>query len=316
MLGPMSGVTIASVLVAPFNAPSLLRKILLPILGVMLGSGFKPDVLGHIGDWMTTIAILPFYVAAAFSASFFVYRKLGRFDPVTAYFSAAPGGLTDMMIIGAEAGGVERRIALAHASRILIVVSTVTAFYALVLGISATGNARPYTPFSAVPAPDLGLLLGCALVGAWAAPRLKLPAPQIIGPMILSGLVHITGLTEAPPPTLAVNAAQLVIGTVVGCRFVGVPAREVLRDLGLASVASFAMLVVAFASAWTVTLVTGIGHRQTVLTFSPGGLPEMSLLSLAMQADVAYVATIHILRITLVIAVAPLVFSRLRLNRS
>ena len=70
------------------------------------------------------------------------------------------------------------------------------------------------------------------------------------------------------------------------------------------------MLVVGYSRKipFTVTALSGIPIQQTFLTFSPGGLPEMSLLALAMSADVAYVATIHILRITIVIAVAPFVF--------
>jgi hypothetical protein len=38
----------------------------------------------------------------------------------------------------------------------------------------------------------------------------------------------------------------------------------------------------------------------------------MSLLTLAMDQDVAYVSTVHIIRITLVIAIAPAVFAALR----
>lgn len=312
MLGPILLVTLAAVLGANLAAPILLRKILLPILGVMLGSGFSPDLFGQASSWLFTIAILPIYIAFAFGLAFLVYHKIGGYDIVTAYFSSAPGGLNDMMIIGSEAGGVERRIALAHASRILVVVGFVSFFFAVVLDVSATGNARLYIGVADVPLPDLTILAGCALIGAWVGPSLRLPAPQILGPMLLSAIVHMTGLTNAPPPTLAVNAAQLVMGTVVGCRFLGVPAREIFRDLALASLASSLMLIVALFTALIVMQVSGIGFGQTFLTFAPGGLPEMSLLSLAMGADVAYVVTIHILRITIVIGVAPLVFKALR----
>lgn len=312
MLGPILLVTVAAVLGANLQPPILLRKLLLPILGVMLGSGFSPSIFGQASSWLFTIAILPFYVALAFSFAFLVYRKIGGYDHVTAYFSSAPGGLNDMMIIGAEAGGIERRIALAHASRILVVVGFVSFFFAVVLDVTATGDTSLYIAFADVPLKDLSLLAACAVIGTWIGPRLRLPAPQIIGPMILSAIVHLVGLTSAPPPTLAVNAAQLVMGTVVGCRFLGVPAKEILRDIALASVASGLMLIVALSTAVLVAEVSGVGFGQTFLTFAPGGLPEMSLLSLAMGADVAYVATIHILRITLVIALAPLVFKAIR----
>ena len=188
-------------------------------------------------------------------------------------------------------------------------------FFAIVFDISSSGQGRGYIPFADVPIADLLLLLACAVVGAWIAPYLRLPAPQVLGPMILSGIVHSTGITDAPPPSFAVNAAQLVMGTVVGCRFYGVAAREIARDIALASGASGSMIIVALLTAFAVTTLSGIPFQQTFLAFSPGGLPEMSLLAIAMSADVAFVATFHILRITIVVAAAPLVFRWLRSTR-
>ena len=72
------------------------------------------------------------------------------------------------------------------------------------------------------------------------------------------------------------------------------------------------MVLIALATAVTVARLTGLELSQTFLAFSPGGLPEMSLLALAMGADIAFVATLHIARITLVIAIAPLVFKLLK----
>lgn len=304
-------VMVSAVAGAPVIAPIELRKIVVPILGVMLGSGFHPNIFAHAGDWILTLLILPFYVGAAFATAMVFYRKIGGYDPVTAYFSAAPGGLNEMMILGAEAGGDEKRIALAHASRVFLVVTFVVFFYATFLDVAVTGNARPYVGFAEVPVVDLAILAGCAILGAIIGPRLRLPAPQILGPMILSGAVHLAGITNAPPPTFAVNTAQLVMGTVIGCRFVGARPREILRDMSLAAGSSGALLLIALVTAMTVTTITGIELRQTFLTFSPGGLPEMSLLALALHADIAYVATIHIVRILMVITVAPFAFRML-----
>ena len=308
MLGPMILVTLAAMASPPIAAPTRLRIIMLPVIGVMLGSGFHPGLAAQIGGWAIALAILPVFVAAAFFCAYTVYRVVGKYDPVTAYFSAAPGGLNDMMLIGTEAGGNERRIALAHASRILIVVSLVSLFFGLVLGIRSTGAASAVTPISAIAAEDLELLALAADAGALAGPRLRLPAPKLLGPMVLSGAIHITGLTEAPPPTILVNAAQLVIGTVIGCRFLAVPASEIGRDMALAAVASGAMLLVALAAALAVVGLTSHELAEAYLAYSPGGLPEMSLLALALGADVAYVATLHLSRIVLVIVAAPLFF--------
>ena len=300
--------TVAALSHAPLVAPVTLRLVMVPILGVMLGSAFHPGIFERIGEWSVALAALPVFTVTAFALSFAIYRGIGRFDTVTAYFSAAPGGLTDMMLIGGAAGGSERRIGLAHSGRILVVVTFVALFYATFFDIRAVGDARPYVGLRDVPLTDIAILAASALLGVWAGPRLRLPAPQLVGPMVVSAIVHFAGLTDAPPPSLLVNAAQVVIGTVVGCRFAGAGLDEVAHDLWLSFLSSLAMLAAALGTAVAVAAALDVGLDRIFLAFSPGGLPEMSLLALSMGADVAFVATLHIARIVLVISLAPLVF--------
>lgn len=312
MLGPMILVMAFAVGGAPVVAPTKLRAIFLPVLGVMLGAGFHPEIIQQIRDWILILAFMPAYLVLAFATSILVYRKLGRYDPVTAYFASAPAGLNDMTIIGGAAGGDEKRIALAHAGRIFLVVTFVVFVYSTFFEVTSAGGGRPYVPFSALEPPDLLILVACGLVGAYLGPKARLPAPNFMGPMILSGAVHMAGLTSAATPTLAVNTAQLVMGTVVGCRFAGVKLQEIGRDASLSVLASAAMLIVALVTAYGVTLASGIGMREAFLAFSPGGLAEMSLLALAMHANVALVATVHVARIIVVIAAAPVAFRLMR----
>jgi uncharacterized membrane protein AbrB (regulator of aidB expression) len=99
---------------------------------------------------------------------------------------------------------------------------------------------------------------------------------------------------------------------VVGCRFLGAAWGEVGRDMVLGVVASLAMLAVAVVFALVVAGFTGIALTQATLAFAPGGLTEMTLLSLAMGKDVAYVSVIHMARLLLVIGVAGPLFGLLR----
>ncbi len=233
MLGPMILNTIASVAGAPVAAPVRLRPVVIPVIGVMLGSAITADVFANIGDWAVTLAVMVPFLACAAAASLIVYRKIGRLDPVTAYFAAMPGGINEMLLLGTEAGGNERRIAMAHATRILVVISCVGLFYGLVLGVRPGGDGgRPWLPLSALSLSDWGILAACALIGIPLAKLLRLPAGNVLGPMILSGIAHVTHLVDIPPPTLVVNGAQIVLGTIIGCRFVGATTREIGRDMG------------------------------------------------------------------------------------
>jgi uncharacterized membrane protein AbrB (regulator of aidB expression) len=65
------------------------------------------------------------------------------------------------------------------------------------------------------------------------------------------------------------------------------------------------MLILTALFAWTVTAVTDAPFPVAVLAFSPGGLAEMALIGLALGVDVAFIATHHVIRIFLVILLAP-----------
>jgi uncharacterized protein len=316
MLGPLIGVTIAALAGAPLHAPLPLRPIMIPVIGVMLGSSITPAILDAIGNWtMTVVLLIPFLMSAA-AVSYLIYRRIGGYDPTTAFFSAMPGGLNDMLIMGAEAGGVERKIALAHALRIFCVIVFVVLFFGLVLGVtSGGGRGTNWVPLLAMSPFDLGILAACAAIGVPLGIWARLPAAPVFGPMILSGIVHVTELVTVPPPTIIVIMAQIVIGTIVGCRFVGAVLRDVGRDMLLGILSSIGMLTVAVIFALMVSQITGVPLSQSFLAYSPGGLAEMSLLALAMGQDVAYVSVMHVVRLMLVIGAASPLF-RLVMKRS
>ena len=308
MLGPMIGVTVAALAGAPLHAPLLLRPVMIPVIGVMLGSSITPDIIGALTRWSLTVALLvPFLISAA-GASYFVYRRIGGYDRTTAFFSAMPGGLNDMLVMGGEAGGVERQIALAHALRIFCVIVFVVLFFGLVFGVTSGGQARNWVALSSLTLRELAILGACAAIGAPLGAWLRLPAAPVFGPMILSGIAHVTELVAVPPPTILIIMAQIVIGTIVGCRFLGARLRDIGRDMALGVMSSVAMLVVAVIFAVVVSRLTGVHMSQTFLAYSPGGLAEMSLLALAMGQDVAYVSVMHVVRLTLVIGAASPLF--------
>ena len=315
MLGPMIGTTIAALARAPIVAPLGLRTMFLPILGVMLGSSVNASLLAAIGQWTVTLALLiPFGVTAA-TASYWLYRRIGRYDPVTSFFSAMPGGLNDMVIMGGAEGGDEKRIAMAHAIRILAVILLGVLFFGLALGVTSRDAPPPVLGLDQLTVQDWLILGGCALVGTPLAQLLRLPAPVIVGPMLLSAAVHVGGLVAVGPPTLIVIVAQVVIGTLIGARFVGTAIGQVGRDMLLGFGSSLLMIAVAVLFAVVVNRLTGTEVSHAFLAYSPGGLTEMSLLALAMGQEVAYVSVMHVARLTLVVFAAPLALRWLRPRR-
>ena len=307
-LGPMIGNTIAAVSGVPVFGPTFLRPIAVPVLGVMLGSAFLPSVVAQATDWISTLAMVPVFLLLSGTATFAFFRRVGRFDPVTAFFSSMPGGLNEMVIQGGAAGGDMRKIALAHSTRILIVIFLVGLVYSYAAGVSSADSEPPYTEFTDLAPGDGAWLVFCAVLGAPLGVVLRLPAGLMVGPLLVSAVLHIAGVVTIGPPTAVSLAAQFVLGTSVGCRFCGTSPREVVSNLVLGSGAAFIMLLAALVSAVGVLLISQVSLWQAFLAFSPGGMMEMSLLAFAIGQSVAYVSVAHVFRFMVVLFVAPAVF--------
>ena len=86
---------------------------------------------------------------------------------------------------------------------------------------------------------------------------------------------------------------------------------DVFHAFKLAVVSTGIMMAVAACFAWAVHWVTGYSTAQLLLAYAPGGLNEMSLVSLAIQAVVAFVATHHLVQIIFLLALAGTVLAKI-----
>jgi membrane AbrB-like protein len=119
MLGSMCITTIAALKGIELKVNGTLRKIMTAILGVMLGSGFSADTLNDLMQWSGGLVLLIISVILSMGLVYLFYRRVGKFDPVTAYFSAAPGGFNVMYEVGEAKGGNGPVIALIQSLQVL-----------------------------------------------------------------------------------------------------------------------------------------------------------------------------------------------------
>jgi uncharacterized protein len=308
MLGAMVFVTVAAVSGTQVRLPYMLRQSMVVFIGAMLGSQFNPDLVDRVGQWVVTISGLAIYGALALALVLYYLKFFGNYDPVTSYFAAAPGGLNDMTLIGREMGGDDRVIALTHASRILLVVMTIPIMFRIFAGYESPPGLLPRGPGFDLPLKEWLILGGCATVGPFIARRLKLPAAFLLGPLALSATAHIAGWSSASPPAGLVAAAQVVLGTAVGCRFAGTHYREVLRIIRISLGSAIIWMSSAVGFGLLIGELTGLPWYVVTLAYAPGGLAEMSLVAFGIGQDVAFVATHHLCRIGMVVLLAPLAF--------
>ena len=301
MIGAMTVITLAAVAGLPVRSWRTLRSVMVTILGVLLGSGFTPALMSQIVAWPVSLLSLFVYCAVSFAVGMAYFRLVAKLDPVTSFFAAAPGGLNEMVIIGGHMGGDERAISLLHAVRILLVVFTIPIWFRLFAGYVPAATAAASVGLADVPLAELAKLGACAVIGFGIGRWARIPAGDMLGPMFVSALAHMTGLTSARPPVELVSAAQVVLGVAIGCRFAGTTVQEIVRPISHGAAFAAILLGIAVFSAWLLHNVTGLSTQALTLAYAPGGVMEMSLVALALSIDVAFVATHHAVRLFIVL---------------
>src|SRR6266478_4039080 len=284
-----------------------LRQGMIIVLGVLLGSGFSPDLVQRLGQWAISLAIVSAMTVTGAGLCYLWLRRFTDWNRPTCYFAAMPGGLNDMTILGGAMGGQERAIALAHALRILTVVMTIPVWYRLVNGAQTSVLAMVHGP-TGNDWKDYATLIACGILGAAIGRLLRLPAAFMMGPMILSAAAHLGGLTNSKPPGELVAAAQVVVGAGIGCRFVGAAIDKLHKEMAASIGAALILIGCAVIFAKLSVAITALNLDATVLSYAPGGFAEMSLIGLALGIEVAMVATHHLFRLFLIVLTSPFIF--------
>src|SRR5207244_8427878 len=159
---------------------------------------------------------------------------------------------------------------------------------------------------------ELAVLVVAAAIGAIVAYRLRLPGGLLVGAMVVSGVLHATGLVQVNLPLPAAIVAFVVMGSIIGARFVGTDLwllrRLTLVGLGALAVGTAVMSAFAIAAALLLSLPVG----DVVMAFAPGALEAMTTLAFALNLDPAYVGTHHIARLIFVSLVVPVVVHAIR----
>ena len=301
MLGSMTACGISAILCFPIAGSKRARPPMSAVIGAMLGTQFGPDAMAGIVHWWPALIGLAIYLLVAATLCYFYLVRIVKLDPVTGYFSAMPGGLIDMVLLGSERGGNERTIALMHSSRIFLVVFSLPPLLSLITGVDSGARVTAYRPLGDLVTIDAVWFVFAVAAGAVIGRLIRLPAPYMIGPMLLSGLLHWMSITTFIVPSAVIAIAQIVLGTTIGCRFVGTPPRFILRILLTSGGSTLILLMVALCMAFAPQYVLDIPIEGIFLAFSPGGLAEMSLIALALNLEVSFVTLCHISRIAMVV---------------
>lgn len=285
--------------------PQPMRMGFVPVIGVSIGGNFTPEVAREALGWGASLTALLVFIPLTHWVGYRIYR-IGGLPERDAFFGAIPGGLIESVELGAEAGADVRLLTVLQLLRLILTVIAVPVIFLVLTGHvvgSASGVEAPAARI-ALTLRDVLLLILCGVVGMALARLARLPAWIITGPLILSALAHATDWVEGVPPGWLISLTQVMLGTGLGARFVGVEMALLRRGGLLAAVNGFVALIIAFGFALGLQGVLDVPPAAVFLAYAPGGLAEMSLIALSLEMSAIYVTAHHVVRIGLAVLLA------------
>ncbi|KPP97224.1 MAG: putative ammonia monooxygenase [Rhodobacteraceae bacterium HLUCCA12] len=286
--------------------PQHWRFLLMPVIGVAIGAGFPDDFVQQAGRWWPSLAALIVFVPLAHALAWIIYRRVGAIAPLTAYFAAMPGGFLEALDMGERAGADMPMLIMLQFLRLILCIVFIPIAFAILSGHAVGSGAGAQWPGAevAIEPRDAVILILAAILGWWGAHRLRFPAAVLTGPLLLSGLAHVGGLTAAAPPIWLILVTQWVVGTALGARFAGFQRSKLWLALGLAAVNVVVVLGIAALLALLLSGPIAEPVPALILAFAPGGITEMSLVALSLQMSAVYVTLHHLARIILAVIFA------------
>jgi membrane AbrB-like protein len=296
LAGAMVFCAAAALLGRPVGLPRPVARVFYVIVCIALGSVVDPATVRGVAAWPLSIALVALAMTCVTLATMTYLRRVHGWDRMTALFAGYPGALAQVMAHAAEEDCDIRAVAVVQTIRVVILTIGIPAALAA-FGLTGAGSlAARATSFADAPL-QLSLLVLVSVAAGLGLLRLGLPGGLLIGPMIVSAVLHGSGLVSAALPAWVTIVGMVGIGAVGGARFAGTPARLVLAYFW-AALGSFAIsLGIAAAFAAIAGLFIALPAGDIIVAYLPGAVDAMMVLALALGLDPIFVGAHHLARV-------------------
>ncbi|UJA19429.1 AbrB family transcriptional regulator [Thermoleophilia bacterium SCSIO 60948] len=313
-VGLPSSLLLAALFVGLAVALSPLRSPVMPagvfrasqaMAGVALGTYLQEDSLVALADSWLAVALVSLATLGASLLAGVVLARTTSLDAPTAALGSIAGGASGIVGMAGELGADDRTVAFMQYLRVLIVVAVTPLGIALLFGDVDVGSA-PQADLLGDPL-DWPIAAALAAAGAFAAMRLRVTAGVLLGPMVLTGIVVLTGLGGGfDVPAILSQAAFGLIGLQVGLGFTP----QAVRDLRRVAAPTLAMIgfliVVCFGFAAALAATTHATLLDSYLATTPGGLYAVVAVAFGSGADTTFIVGVQSLRVIAMVLLAPI----------
>lgn len=308
LVGSSLAVTCLGLWGVKVSVPKHFRNACFAVIGLTMGAGVTPEVVQTAKQWPLSFVVLGLSLFVIVLVGRHLLSAYWKFDAMTALLSVVPGHLSYVLGLSADTKGDLATISVIQSLRVLSLTLLVP-FAVVLLGIES--GALKMTVTIMTPA-MFALSIVMAFAAGFVLDRLRLPAAYLLGGLIWSTGSHITGTIEGTVSPWVAVPAFITMGALIGTRFYGVTLALLKRAFVAGVVVMLAAFCISAIAAWIVSLFIDAPLSHLLIAFAPGGVETMAAMAVSMNADPAFVAAHHVMRLFILTFLAPIMLGMVR----
>jgi uncharacterized protein len=287
------------------DMPPLAFRVGQALVGAVIGGLVQlPTLVRLASDWpavtLVTIGTLVISLAAG--------RLLARHPDVSAAtgaFALVAGGASGIVALARELGADDRVVTIVQYLRVLLVL--------LAMPVVTTVFFHPPSGAGSLSAgrtrwlPDLLFVVLAVGIGLLLQRVVTAPATALLGPMLVAVALSAGGvLGEVSVPAVLANLGYALIGVRVGLRFTRASLRSIARLLPRATLLIVMVIVACAVLGVLLSELTGVDRLTAYLATTPGGFFAVLATAADSGCDVTFVLAVQVIRVFVMLLVAPL----------
>ena len=309
MFGPMIAGVLAGLRGASIRVSTRAFKMAQSIIGCMLAISITPAVLSEfLNHWALLIGVILSSIICSCVIGI-VLTHLRVMPGSTAIWGSTPGAASAMIVIAQEYGADIRLVAFMQYYRVLLLAITAS-IIAWTIQPVTTENAVAATQvtewFPAIDIVAFASVIGIAIVGTLLGGFLHIPAPALIGTLLLGGVLHGLGWADMQLPPWLLTISFVVLGWKVGLVFDREIVQHVYKSLPVITVSVIVLMLFCGFLSWILAVTLDLDPLTAYLANTPGGLESVAAIAASRpETNISFIMTLQTTRLILLTTICP-----------
>jgi membrane AbrB-like protein len=134
---------------------------------------------------------------------------------------------------------------------------------------------------------------------------LRIPNPALLGSMAATGALNATGLYPSFNTRTVSFVANIMIGIMIGRQIDRTVAKRMAHMAVPVAVQTVGMLLLSLAGGLAMHLMSGIDLKTSLISGAAGGITEMIVFGMSIDASVSIIAFVQLFRVVIFLALIP-----------